>query len=498
MDFQQDLSSSPPSQSVAEQISSGVQDTGDSNGHVGSSWRHLPTIVGSETDRLITTIGHADPSATKSTDSTSSGADATSTATKLSGQQRRILGSLSAGGLLAGCCIAVMIPFFPHEVQRRGLPQTYSGAVFSCYALVQLLTFPVLGRLAPFVGVTRLYNIGLAVAGSATVTFGMLPYIANSMEFIAACLTCRALEAVGTAAMETATRTIIINQFPNNPNTAMGVAETLTGVGLSLGPALGGGLYEVGGYGAPFYTLGCTMLIIAGINRWLMPAVEDAAAVAGAARQESSCAKFLRFFSAGENWLCCSVVLVVAMYFTSLDPNIEPYVRRTLGITPAQLALFFLVSSSCYTVSGLAWGRISDRVSNTYVLTAPCLLVCAVGILLMPPSPLLVGLKPSWWLLGLGMVIREVAIGGAYIPIMSRMVRVCVAHGMENNLSTQAFVSAVFGAVFSVGNVLGPTLGGYITDIYSFPMAATVLAAIGSLVAAMCAVGAVVTARRRS
>jgi len=79
---------------------------------------------------------------------------------------------------------------------------------------------------------------------------------------------------------------------------------------------------------------------------------------------------------------------------------------------------------------------------------------------------------------------------------MHRMVRVCVANGMENNLSTQAFVSAVFGAVFSIGNVVGPTLGGYITDLYGFPVAATGLALFGALVAVACVVGAVVTRDR--
>ncbi|KAF0288170.1 MFS-type transporter SLC18B1 [Amphibalanus amphitrite] len=334
--------------------------------------RHPSTSIGDTAWLLESASDHLAPPASHESDPLAAGAGDgeqidEDSAARLTGRQKRILGGLSLGGLLAGCCIAVMIP---------------------------LLAFPVMGRVAPVLGVTRLYNIGLAVAGAATVAFGMLPIIQDSMAFIAACLTCRALEAVGTAAMHTAARAIIINQFPDNPNTAMSVSETL---------------------------------------------------------------------------------------------------RVALGITPAQLGLFFLVSSSCYTVSSLIWGRISDRVPNTYALTAPCLLVAALGILLIPPSPLLAGLQPAWYLLGLGMVIRETAIGGAYIPIMSRMVRVCVAHGMEDNLVTHSFVSAVFGAVFSIGNVVGPTLGGYITDLYGFPVAATGLAGFGVLVAIACVVGAVVT-----
>ncbi|XP_043240485.1 MFS-type transporter SLC18B1-like [Amphibalanus amphitrite] len=461
--------------------------------------RHPSTSIGDTAWLLESASDHLAPPASQESDPLAAGAGDgeqidEDSAARLTGRQKRILGGLSLGGLLAGCCIAIMIPFFPHEAQRRGLPQTYSGAVFSCYALAQLLAFPVMGRLAPRVGVSRLYNVGLATAGVTTTVFGTLPHIQDSMAFIGACFACRALEAVGTAAMHTAARAIIINQFPRSPNTAMSISETLAGLGLSLGPALGGGLYQLGGYGTPFYTLGGLMLVSSATNLWLMPSVrEDTLPAAGAPRRGPPGARLLRFLSAAENWLCCSVVLVVAMYVTALDPNIEPYVRVALGVTPAELGLFFLVSAGCYTAASLVWGRLSDNISNTYVLTAPCLLVGAVGILLIPPSPLLVGLQPVWWLTMLGMVVREMTTGGAFIPIMHRMVRVCVAHGMENNLSTQAFVSAVFGAVFSIGNVVGPTLGGYITDLYGFPVAATGLAGFGVLVAIACVVGAVVT-----
>ncbi len=40
-----------------------------------------------------------------------------------------------------------------------------------------------------------------------------------------------------------------------------GFIETCVGLGMSLGPAIGGGIYGLGGYGLPFYVLGTLMLI---------------------------------------------------------------------------------------------------------------------------------------------------------------------------------------------------------------------------------------------
>ena len=39
----------------------------------------------------------------------------------------------------------------------------------------------------------------------------------------------------------------------------------------------------------------------------------------------------------------------------------------------------------------------------------------------MAPSPLLAPLKPSWWLLGLGMTFNEVFTAGAFIPLFGNM-----------------------------------------------------------------------------
>ena len=68
-------------------------------------------------------------------------------------------------------------PFYSHEASLRGLSSTATATVFSIFALSQLLAFPVMGWLAPRLGVTRLYRIGLLLAGITTVVFGLLTYV---------------------------------------------------------------------------------------------------------------------------------------------------------------------------------------------------------------------------------------------------------------------------------------------------------------------------------
>ncbi|KAF0307336.1 hypothetical protein FJT64_021283 [Amphibalanus amphitrite] len=115
----------------------------------------------------------------------------------------------------------------------------------------------------------------------------------------------------------------------------------------------------------------------------------------------------LVFLSYADIWLIIASILVAALNWTALDPTMESYMHKTLGIEPAELSLFFLAAFAGYTLSSPLWIRLSDKIDNTFLLLAACLAPTALGVLLIPPSPIL-GLQPSRLLLGVGMTLREV------------------------------------------------------------------------------------------
>jgi len=53
----------------------------------------------------------------------------------------------------------------------------------------------------------------------------------------------------------------------------MGFYEISTGLGMIVGPLLGGWLYSIGGFGLPFYVVGGMMLLGAIMNFFLVPKV---------------------------------------------------------------------------------------------------------------------------------------------------------------------------------------------------------------------------------
>ena len=393
--------------------------------------------------------------------------------------QKKLLVGLVLVSLLNGSLTAVMIPFFPVEASSRGIPQVTISAVFSCFAMAQMLLSPVVGRVAPAIGVTRLYNIGIATAGVTTVVFGTLYHIADTRLFVAACFLVRTAEAAGTAAVSGCAFTIIANQFPERTSRAVALISASSSLGLSVGPAIGSGLYALAGFSLPFYVTGGTMLVVAALNYWFMPSVDRPQ------RTPVPYLSMLRVFARSkQNWLCLLNVFHYSLVFLTFDTSVAPYADRVLGVTPATLGLYFTVATAAYALTSYLWARVTESSRRPHAFVSAGLLVVCVSALLIPPSPLL-GLPPRWWLLGLGMTLMESAFGGAYIPCFQLMLAAGRRCGLADDLVTQAFVSSVLWTVFSLGCVAGPPLGGLVVDLYGFPVMMTCLAGLILLVAVL-------------
>ena len=79
--------------------------------------------------------------------------------------------------------------------------------------------------------------------------FRLLVYVPtepNNLVFISLCFILRISQALGCTASSVASFAVIGHEFSDSPSTVFGILEMASGLGLMLGPALGGVLYEVG------------------------------------------------------------------------------------------------------------------------------------------------------------------------------------------------------------------------------------------------------------
>uniref|UniRef100_A0A1B6LS52 Major facilitator superfamily (MFS) profile domain-containing protein n=1 Tax=Graphocephala atropunctata TaxID=36148 RepID=A0A1B6LS52_9HEMI len=246
-------------------------------------------------------------------------------------QQVFVLLVLALGNFLSFCSMSILAPFFPKEAHVKGMDLSVSGFVFSFYALVVSITAPVLGKMLPRVGAKPMYIWGLILAACSNFLFGLLPQIADYSWFTFMAFFVRGLEALGASAFSTSSFVFVVETFPDNISTILGVMETVIGLGMSVGPAIGGVLYSIGGFGLPFYILGVIMFAVVPLDIWILP-------VASAEAKKSTTASLWKLVKIPAVFVVCLIIIISSNVWSFLDPVLEPHLETGSGVrVPAVL-----------------------------------------------------------------------------------------------------------------------------------------------------------------
>jgi MFS family permease len=155
---------------------------------------------------------------------------------------------------------------------------------------------------------------------------------------------------------------------------------------------------------------------------------------------------------------------------------------REFNLSAKQLGLFFLLSSLLYALSSPGWGYLADKMTRTWILMVIGLLLSAVGLLLLGPSPI-TGLTNSIWLNVVALIILGTFISMALLPTFEAMLDFAIDGGYRDETSTYGLIAGLWSSMYSLGEVMGPSLGAFLTDHFGFPVCASVMAGICVLMA---------------
>ncbi|XP_021568304.1 MFS-type transporter SLC18B1 [Carlito syrichta] len=364
---------------------------------------------------------------------------------RLSREQIFVLISAASMNLGSMMCYSILGPFFPKEAEKKGASNTTIGMIFGCYALFHLLTSLVFGNYLVHIGAKFMFVAGMFVSGGVTILFGILDQVPEGPIFIAMCFLVRVMDAVSFAAALTASSSILAKAFPNNVATVLGSLETFSGLGLILGPPVGGFLYQSFGYEVPFIVLGCIVLLLVPLNMYILP-------------------------NYGKS--------TIITYFRNLKYILSPFSNTAFllqfNLPAGYVGLVFLGLALSYAISSPLLGLLSDKKPHLRkwflvfgnFITAGC-------FMLLGPVPIL-HIKSQLWLLVLLLVINGISSGMSIIPTFPEILSCAYENGFEEGLSTLGLVSGLFSAMWSVGAFVGPALGGFLYEKIGFEWAAAI------------------------
>ncbi|XP_019746099.1 MFS-type transporter SLC18B1 [Hippocampus comes] len=398
--------------------------------------------------------------------------------TRMTRQQTLTLISMASVNFSSMICYSILGPFFPIEAEKKGASQTMVGVIFGCYAVSNLIGALILGRYIVQIGAKMMLILGLFVSSGCTILFGLLDRVPAGTVFIALCIIVRSVDAVGFAAAMTSSFALSAKVFPNNVATVLGSLEVFTGLGLILGPPVGGWFYQSFGYEVPFMVLGCFLLIMVPLNIYILPSIDAV----------SSKTSFLRLLKNLKILLLCYVIFTLSSGLGFLDATLSLYAVEQFHLSTGYVGLIMLGLSFPYSLGSPLMGFFTDKypASRSWFMVIGGV-ATAAGFLLLGPVPFL-HIPRQLWLLVIMLGVIGFSLAMTAIPIFPEVIKCAYDNGFEEGLSTLGMVSGLFGAVWSMGMFYGPTMGGIITQRLSFEWAAAIqggLAFLGAFLLAL-------------
>jgi len=249
---------------------------------------------------------------------------------------------------------------------------------------------------------------------------------------------------------------LMFNEFGGRSVTVLSMSESLLAVGGMVGPLLGGGLYEIGGYMLPFIVLGVSQLLITAACYYVLPntTVE---------RPKASVTPVYLLLSFS-GLVCFLVVVFAFMFYGFIIAFLPTFVNDLLGFSVFQIAIMNVVGTIFYSITTLFWGNLNDKRPGLWIEELG-LLGMACGYFLIGPSTILLHLfkwsSQKCWLLYGAYVCVGVFFGATLVPTF-RMTETAFKELKlpDSDITKYGLMSGLWNTAFSIGDIMGPTLGG--------------------------------------
>ncbi|XP_060590475.1 MFS-type transporter SLC18B1-like [Ruditapes philippinarum] len=384
-------------------------------------------------------------------------------------RKKFILVSMGFVNFCASCCFSLLAPFFPIEAGHKGASQSVVGLIFGVFELVIFISSPIFGNYISKIGCKFMFISGIMVCGSCAILFGLLDKCPDGTMFIVMCFLCRSIEALGCSAFVTALFAILAHEFPDSVITVMGSLETFSGLGMMVGPPIGGALYELGGYGLPFFVMGSVVIFCGVLVTLVMPTIEDSkrrfkGTIFGLLKSPMILVTFLNI-SAGS----------IALGF--MDPTLANHLLR-FDLKTWVVGMMFLIAPAVYGLTAPFWGYLGDKKGKVRLMIGGGNLFAVTAWLLLGPAPFLPFIPDALYVNIISLLLIGLCIGCSLIPTFKALLIGANSLGLPNDIDTYGKVSGFFNSSFSFGAFFGPTIGGVMVQKFGFPWASCGIAAM--------------------
>jgi MFS transporter, DHA1 family, multidrug resistance protein len=346
--------------------------------------------------------------------------------------------------LIAFLGIGLVIPVTPAIMNELNISGTVVGYMVAAFAGAQLIVSPIAGRWADQFGRKRMIVIGLFIFSASELLFGL-------GQTVAPLFVSRILGGVSAAFIMPAVTAFIadITSIKFRPK-ALGYMSAAISTGFIIGPAIGGFLAEVDTrlpfFFAAAFALGAAILSMATLKEpERNPENEESGAQKVGFKRVFAPIYFIPFV----------IILISAFGLASFESLFSLFADHKFGFSPKDIAIMITGGAILGAIVQIVFfNQLTIRLGEIRLIRY-CLIFSAVLVFMMTAVN-------SY--LAILLVTMTVFVGFDLIRPAATTYLSKIAG------SEQGFVGGMNSMFTSVGNVLGPIIGGMLFDVdYDYP-----------------------------
>uniref|UniRef100_A0A0N5BDI7 MFS domain-containing protein n=1 Tax=Strongyloides papillosus TaxID=174720 RepID=A0A0N5BDI7_STREA len=328
---------------------------------------------------------------------------------------------------LAFSCIS---PFYNTVAFTKGLSLSECGIVFAIFNFLGIFASPVIGPLIPKIGLRILLPSGMIITAIGTLLFAITINIQSESWFFIVSLVLRLVQSM---------------------------IETFVGLGYTLGPFIGGLLYDAGGYILPFIVLGVILLICGILSIFFIKVDKDESFI------RLNYTIYYKLVKIPDVWIIMGSAIFAGIAFQYHDVTL-PEVLKEFNLSSSQIGSFFLLMGVPYAILTPIYGFILDKYGGGSYFIITGSIFSIVAFYCFGPAPF-IPFKRNLVTLIIMSIFEGISVGGLYIPCFTKSLKTLVKdYHFPENLETSSLLSGIFGMCYSFGAVLGPSGGSFLVD----------------------------------
>ena len=370
--------------------------------------------------------------------------------------QNKVLILLLSNLFIAFLGIGLVIPVMPTLMRELDLDGTIMGYLVSAFAVAQLIVSPFAGKWVDLYGRKRMIVIGMFIFGVSELIFGL-------GEQVWVLFVSRVLGGISAAFIMPAVTAFIadITTIKERPK-ALGYLSAAINTGFIIGPGIGGFLADIGTR-VPFYFAG-GLGIFAGFFSIVMLSEPERTVETNSSKMESDTGKkgYRKLFTI-MYLIPFLIILSASLGLSTFESMYSLFVDQKYGFTAKDIAMLITVSAILGVIAQVFLFERITRIIGEIWLVKICLLVGAIFAFLLTRA------SAYWSVLAVTFLVFLAfdLIRPAITTYLSRIAG-----------NDQGFVSGMNSAFTSIGNIIGPAIGGILFDvnlIYPYMFAAILL-----------------------